>query len=203
MGSDVADSSALERAVQSFLDLALPKQSTMPSKKKQKLQAGIVSMPPVLKLPSKPSRHNCSAGFFLGIIAALGSLSSIGEGLASDRQEHLSRMLSMFAASTVIRYCSAFRTVLSTLKDLKLRLDSITAFESADVLVVMNLARAADSESGQHSATAIKAVRWIYKVFEVASLSVAHSQVIGSFLKSKFQREERGGTALSLRSGTN
>ena len=187
VGSDVADSSALERAAQAFRSRA-PKQSAMPSEK-QKLQAGI---------SINASRSQVAKQAFLGIIAALGSLSPIGEGLASGRQEHLSRMLSMFAASTVIRYCSAFRTVLSTLEDLKLRLDSITAFELADVLVVMSLARAADPESGQHSATAIKAVRWIHKVLEVASLSVAHSQVIGSFLKSKLPRERKEAVPLSL-----
>ena len=151
----------------------------MPSEK-QKLQAGI---------RINASRSQVAKQAFLGIIATLGSLSPIGTGLTSGRQEHLSRMLSI-AASTVIRYCSAFRTVLTTLDDLKLRLDSITAFELADVLVVMSLARAADPESGQHSATAIKAGRWIHKVLEVASLSVAHSQVIGSFLSPNYP--ERG-----------
>lgn len=187
VGSDVSDSAAFERAAQAFRSRA-HQQSTIPSEK-QKLQAGI---------SINASRSQVAIQAFLGIIAALGSLSPIGQGLTSGRQEHLFRMLSMFAASTIIRYCSAFRTVLSTLDDLKLRLDSLTAFELADVLVVMSLARASDPESGQHSATAIKAVRWVHKVLEVACLSVAHSTVIGSFVKSKLPRERKEAVPLSL-----
>ena len=40
----------------------------------------------------------------------------------------------------------------------------------ADALVVLNLARGADPEAGVHSATAIKAIRWVRRNLEVHCL---------------------------------
>ena len=77
-------------------------------------------------------------------------------------------------------------------------LASLTSVQLADALVVLSLARGADPEAGVHSATAIKAIRWVRRNPEVHCLEISYSPLISSFLKSKIPRERKEAVPLSL-----
>ncbi|CAE7351971.1 dnaJ [Symbiodinium sp. CCMP2592] len=134
----------------------------------------------------------------MALFSILGSLSALGASLQESSQDHVGRILQMFVAATVIRYSSAFKSLAETILDLGFSLESLTSVQLADALVVLSLARSSDPESGTHSATAIKAIRWVKRTFEVACYEVAYSPLIASFLKSKIPRERKEAVPLSL-----
>ena len=137
------------------------------------------------------SRSPIARAAFSALLLLLGELSALGNSLQHSSQDHVGRILQMFVAATVIRYCSAFRALAATILDLGFSLASLSSVQLADALVVLSLARGADPEAGVHSATAIKAIRWVRRNLEVHCLEISYSPLISSFLKSKIPRERR------------
>ena len=144
------------------------------------------------------SRSRIAREAFTALLLLLGDLSALGNSLQQSSQDHVGRILQMFVASTVIRYCSAFRALAATILDLGFSLASLTSVQLADSLVVLSLARGADPEAGVHSATAIKALRWVRRNLEVHCLEISYSPLVSSFLKSKIPRERKEAVPLSL-----
>ena len=104
----------------------------------------------------------------------------------------------MFLAATVIRYCSAFSALAATILDMSFSLASLTSVQLADALVVLSLAKGAGPAAGVHSATAIKAIRWVRRNLLIHCLEISYSPLISSFLKSKIPRERKEAAPLSL-----
>ena len=144
------------------------------------------------------SRSPIAREAFSALLLLLGDLSALGNSLQHSSQDHVGRILQMFVAATVIRYCSAFRALAATILDLGFSLASLSSVQLADALVVLSLARGADPEAGVHSATAIKAIRWVRRNLEVHCLEISYSLLISSFLKSKIPRERKEAVPLSL-----
>ena len=134
------------------------------------------------------SRSPIAREAFSALLLLLGDLSALGSSLQHSSQDHVGRILQMFVAATVIRYCSAFRALAATILDLGFSLASLSSVQLADALVVLSLARGADPEAGVHSATAIKATRWVRRNLQVHCLEFSYSPLLSSLLKSKIPR---------------
>ena len=130
------------------------------------------------------SRSPIAREAFSALLLLLGDLSALGSSLQHSSQDHVGRILQMFVAATVIRYCSAFRALAATILDLGFSLASLSSVQLADALVVLSLARGADPEAGVHSATAI---RWVRRNLEMHCLEISYSPLISSFLKRQFR----------------
>ena len=57
------------------------------------------------------------------------------------RTQHYERLVNNFAASTLIKYCSALQNFHSLLVDLRLQLEGLTEMNLADILVAGHLSR--------------------------------------------------------------
>ena len=128
----------------------------------------------------------------------LGDLSALGTSLQNSTQDHVGLLSQMFVAATVIGYCSASPALAATILEMGFSLASLTSVQLADACVVLSLARGADPEAGVHSATAIKAVRWVRRHLVVHCLEISYSPLISSFWKSKIPRESEEAVPLSL-----
>ena len=64
------------------------------------------------------SRSPIAREAFSALLLLLGDLSALGASLQRSSQDHVGRILQMFVAATVIRYCSAFRALAATILDL-------------------------------------------------------------------------------------
>ena len=93
------------------------------------------------------SRSPIAREAFSALLLLLGDLSALGNSLQHSSQDHVGRILQMFVAATVIRYCSAFRALAATILDLGFSLASLSSVQLADALVVLSLARGADPRS--------------------------------------------------------
>ena len=143
-------------------------------------------------------KHQHNAGhsvaaicMFRAVLHGLGDFSALNVQLrtAVHADDHVRRLLSGFAASTVVRYVGAWNSLLQAIQDLGHSLAWFTEPLLADCLVAASLSKHADTCSGCCAATAIKAVRWLCRVAQVELLEIAYAPLIDSFLKSKIPRD--------------
>ena len=84
--------------------------------------------------------------------------------------EHASRLLNQFAATTLVRYMTCILQFVQLCRDMQVSLPTLTEAILADMLVCGSLARRSDG-SGPKCSVTIKALRWAFK-----SLGVQHFQ---------------------------
>ena len=172
---------------------------------KRSLHPSAILEPKSWKVPEPSSgvgvdpKHQRNAGhsvaaicMFRAVLHGLGDFSALHVQLrtAVHADDHVCRLLSGFAASTVVRYVGAWNSLLQTLQDLG-HLACLTEPLLADCLVAASLSKRADTCSGCCAATAIKAVRWLCRVAQVELLEIAYAPLIDSFLKSKIARDRK------------
>ena len=138
-----------------------------------------------------PSQCEQLIKWFVRCITQIGSFCKlhaiIGESLHPTL--HFHRVLDQFAASTVWRYWSIWQQFSDALRDMDLRLDTLTEVELADVFVSLSLAHRSDPSTGAGSISAIKAVRWMTKVADIPSWpDIVYGSIISSYLRSKIPR---------------
>ena len=174
--------------------------------RKRSLHPSAILEPKSRKVPEPSSgvggdpKHQHNAGhsvaaicMFRAVLRGLGDFSALNVQLrtAVHADDHVRRILSGFAASTVVRYVGAWNSLLQTIQDLGHSLACLTEPLLADCLVAASLSKHADTCSGCCATTAIKALRWLCRVAQVELLEIAHAPFIDSFLKSKIPRDRK------------
>jgi len=96
------------------------------------------------------------------------------------RTQHYERLVNNFAASTLIKYCSALQNFHALLVDLRLQLEGLTEMNLADILVAGHLSRHS-SDSTSSVSMMIKALRWGYKQLQIQAFGVAFGSLLNSF----------------------
>jgi len=112
------------------------------------------------------------------------------------RTQHYERLVNNFAASTLIKYCSALQNFHSLLVDLRLQLEGLTEMNLADILVAGHLSRHS-SESTSSVSMMIKALRWGYKQLQIQPFGVAFGSLLNSF-QTKIPHDRRESLPFSL-----
>ena len=112
------------------------------------------------------------------------------------RLQHYERLVNNFAASTLIKYCSALQTFHALLLDLRLQLEGLTEMNLADILVAGHLSRHS-SESTSSVSMMIKALRWGYKQLQIQPFGVAFGSLLNSF-QTKIPHDRRESLPFSL-----
>ena len=138
---------------------------------------------------------------FHAALNKLGSLSSLHWNVSQSeyRDEHLRRVLSKFASTTILRYLAAWERFLSTLESMQLDVASLTPIQVADAIITLSLARKSDIESGCGCIMSIKSLRWAASTMLVHSVyAVAWDPVISSFYLNKIPREKKEAFPLLL-----
>ena len=138
---------------------------------------------------------------FSATLAKLGELSSLRSDIAQStyRDEHLRRVLSKFASTTILRYLSAWERFTSTLESLQLDISSLTPVQVADAIITLSLARRSDIESGCGCIMTIKSLRWAATTMMIRSVyDIAWAPVISSFYLNKIPREKKEAFPLLL-----
>ena len=110
------------------------------------------------------------------LLAFLGSESELFQSLQTAKHftQHVRRILAGFAATTVIRYLTAFNSVAKAREDLDVAILELTETQAADVLVTLALQRKEDPAVGSSAITCIKAVRWVHKRAQCCIFAVFH-----------------------------
>ena len=123
--------------------------------------------------------------------AALREHSEVLEQMQSSAfpDEHASRLLNQFAATTLVRYMTCILQFVQLCRDMQVSLSTLTEAILADLLVCGSLARRSDG-SGPKSVT-IKALRWACKSLGVQHFRHAYGHLISSFEKQKIPSDRR------------
>ena len=111
--------------------------------------------------------------------------------------EHRNRFLNQFAATTLIRYMTASLQFFRLCQALQLDLNSLSAWNIADVLIAGSMARRSDG-SGPKTSIAIKAMRWCHKQLQISIFKEFFDPMISSFDKQKFPTDRRESLPMPL-----
>ena len=99
------------------------------------------------------------------------------------RTQHYERLVNNFAASTLIKYCSALQNFHSLLVDLRLQLEGLTEMNLADILVAGHLSR--------HSSESTSSVSMMIKAFKMGIQTIADSTFwCGLWVLAEFVSDE-------------
>ena len=111
--------------------------------------------------------------------AALREHSEVLEQMQSSAfpDEHASRLLNQFAATTLVRYMTCILQFVQLCRDMQVSLSTLTEAILADLLVCGSLARRSDGSGPKCSAT-IKALRWACKSLGVHHFRHAYGHLI-------------------------
>ena len=96
------------------------------------------------------------------------------------RQQHFSRLMDNFAASTLVKYLSALQVFHTLVMDMRLHLAGLSELQLADILVAGRLSKHSEGATASPSML-IKAVRWGFKQLQIEPFSVAFGPLIASF----------------------
>ena len=131
---------------------------------------------------------------FNAALNKLGNLSSLHWNVSHSehRDDHLRRILSKFASTTILRYLAAWERFLSTLESMQIEIASLTPIQVADAIITLSLARKSDIESGCGCIMSIKSLRWAASTMMVHGVyAVAWDPVISSFYLNKIPVRKR------------
>jgi len=107
--------------------------------------------------------------------------------LSAYRIQHYERLVNNYAASTVVKHCTALQNFHALLTDLKLQLEGLSEMNLADILVAGHLSRHSLDLTSSVSMM-IKALRWGYKQLQIQALVVAFGSLLNSFQIFSVQR---------------
>ena len=138
---------------------------------------------------------------FNAALTKLGNSSSLRWNVSQSeyRDEHLRRVLSKFASTTILRYLAAWERFLSALESMQIDVATLTPIQVADAIITLSLPRKSDIESGCGCIMSIKSLRWAASAMLVHSVyAVAWDPVISSFYLNKIPREKKEALPLLL-----
>ena len=161
--------------------------------------------PKIIKPPKgisiNASQCSLCVAKFNAALNKLGNLSSLHWNVSQSehRDDHLRRILSKFASTTILRYLAAWERFLSTLESMQIEIASLTPIQVADAIITLSLARKSDIESGCGCIMSIKSLRWAASTMMVQGVyAVAWDPVISSFYLNKIPREKKEAFPLLL-----
>ena len=136
----------------------------MPPVKTRKLSshAGAAKFPPgpgssEITRVRQASNSPLVMSLWTAVVSLFASFSPLLEQLQTSayRTQHYERLINNFAASTLIKYCSALQNFHALLVDLRMQLEGLTEMNLADILVAGHLSR--------HSSDSISSVSMMIK----------------------------------------
>ena len=136
---------------------------------------------------------------WINVYTALTTLSTVIQQMQSSQypDEHASRFLNQYAATTLVRYLTTILQFLRLCADMHVQLAELSDATLSDLLVCGALARRSDG-SGPKSSVTVKALRWAHKQLGISVFSCAFGALVASFDKQKLPADRRASLPFPL-----